>query len=221
MSTLDELGMRYGTDKATNFHGYTPIYEQYFHQLRDEPIVLVEYGVGGYGDPRAGGQSLRMWAEYFPKATIVGVDNQPKALSLVDRVHIVIGDQTDTGVAEDLAATYGAFDIVIDDASHVSNLTIATFKAAWPHIRGGGFYVCEDTFLSYDESFGGQPDPDAPGDETAMQFFRRMADEVNYEVNYTGPHGSDGHGYPDRYHRGYRLQLAHFWPNLVILRKTP
>ena len=222
--TLDELARRYGTDKsaAPNQHAYTPIYERYFTHLRDEPITLVEYGVGGYDAagkpcPTAGGASLRMWADWFPNATIIGVDNCPKILDFEGRnIHIWLGDQADPNVADALAEQFGPFDVVIDDASHLSRLTIATFKATWRHIKPGGFYVCEDTANSYYTWAGpleSSPDPDKPlhnGDQTMMQFFRRFADDVNYR-DYI---------YPAKLWRGYQLEFAHFWHELVILRKA-
>jgi hypothetical protein len=209
MNTLDELALRYGTDKASNGHGYTRIYESYFAHLRDEPIVLVEFGVGGYGDPCAGGASLRMWNDWFPKGRIIGVDDQPKNLHLGPRVDIYRGDQASKGVIN-FIARHGPFDIVIDDASHVNSLTISTFENVWPHIKPGGFYVCEDTCESYKPK--ARQDPDSPlGLPTMMQFFRRLADEVNYEP----------HVYPAEYRCGYDLQFVHFWRWLAILRKQP
>jgi hypothetical protein len=214
MSHLDELGRRHGTDKTT-IHNYTSVYERYFAPLRDDRLTLLEIGVGGYADPQTGGQSLRMWAEYFPKATIIGLDDQPKTLNLPDRVRVYRGDQTDAALIERLVEDYGQLDIVIDDASHICELSIGAFKAVWPHLKPGGLYICEDVFTSYHAGYGGHPDPDHQGgDPTAMQFFRRMADDLNYRTGW----GADA--YPAAFWRGYRLRFAHFWPQLVILGKA-
>ena len=222
-TSLDQLALVHGTDKASNAHAYTPIYEKYFSHLRDEPILLVEYGVGGYdarGVPcsTAGGASLRMWADWLPKATIVGVDNCPKQLDFGGRdIHLYLGDQTDYHIADVIADRHGGFDIVIDDASHLSRQTIDTFRSAWRHLKPGGFYVLEDTANSYYTWAGplhSSNDPDRPlhnGDPTMMQFMRRMADDVNWR-DYV---------YPVQFWRGYKLEFAHFWHELVILRKAP
>ena len=58
--TLTDLAIQHQTDKWGS-HSYTPHYEHHFNHLRDEPINLLEIGVGGYQDPQAGGNSLRMW----------------------------------------------------------------------------------------------------------------------------------------------------------------
>lgn len=214
MSTLDEIGLHHGTDKTTSLHGYTLIYERYFGHLRDEAITLLEYGVGGYGDPHQGGASLRMWADYFGKATVIGVDIERKNLALGERVHVYQGDQGDPLLAEAIEAVHGPLDIVIDDASHEAAPTVAAFKAIWPNIKRGGFYVCEDAGYTYP---GAPTRPGGPltgkfgphDGPTVMRFFERMADDINR------------HGYPAKFWRGYDLEFAHFWRDLVILRKQP
>jgi hypothetical protein len=214
METLNELAIRHHTDKSTEHHAYTLIYERYFSHLRFEPITVVEYGVGGYGDPRAGGESLRMWSDYFDKATVIGIDNQPKTLDLPGRVRVLTGDQADAGLAGRIAEDYGLFDIVIDDASHCSELTIATFAAVWPLVRPGGFYVCEDTWLAYTEL----EDPQGARAQgpTSVQWFKGMVDEVSYRLHWRPTEPL----YPERFWRGYAVEFAHFWPSLVILRKA-
>ena len=61
-------------------------YQRYFPLLRPNGIYaiegtqtsywpsLLEIGVGGEDDARNGGQSLRTWKRFFPKARIVGID---------------------------------------------------------------------------------------------------------------------------------------------------
>ena len=71
--TLDAIGILHGTDKATQHpvvkpsHGYTVYYEWAFHPLRDRDIKLLEIGVGG-------GESIRMWLDYFSRGQIYGLD---------------------------------------------------------------------------------------------------------------------------------------------------
>ena len=40
----------------------------------DEEIKLLEIGVGGYDDPHKGGESLKMWLEFFSKGKIFALD---------------------------------------------------------------------------------------------------------------------------------------------------
>jgi 8-demethyl-8-alpha-L-rhamnosyltetracenomycin-C 2'-O-methyltransferase len=78
---LTALAIKYGTDKWGP-HFYTPIYHELFSAWRDRPIRLLEIGVGGYGFRKVGGSSLSMWAEYFPRGHITGLDIAPKQLDL-------------------------------------------------------------------------------------------------------------------------------------------
>ena len=86
----------------------------------------------------SGGGSLRMWAEYFPKAAIIGVDIYRKNLKLPARVRILQGRQTDGNLLESLCNTYNDIRIIIDDASHVSRNVISTFKTMFPCLANGG-----------------------------------------------------------------------------------
>ena len=142
LDPLTTSALEHGTDKARD-HWYTPHYHKRFESFRDEPITLLEIGVGGYADPNAGGESLAMWRDYFPRATIVGLDIHPKTLDLGERVHIEQGDITDRRVIAHLAETYGPFDVVIDDGSHMCGDVMAAWAYLWEHVSEGGWYVVE------------------------------------------------------------------------------
>ena len=78
---LDALARLLGTDKSSYVHGYTRLYETHFASRRPTVRRLLEIGVGGINswhgyETTEGGQSLRMWRDYFPNAEIVGIDNQ-------------------------------------------------------------------------------------------------------------------------------------------------
>src|SRR5882672_934336 len=92
---LTALAIKHGTDKWGP-HFYTPVYHALFAHLRDRPIRLLEIGIGGYEYNTVGGASLAMWAEYFPRARIVGIDVVPKTLALGPRVTTLEGSQIDT-----------------------------------------------------------------------------------------------------------------------------
>lgn len=209
---LHQLGHRYGTDKAT-IHRYTQIYERYLAPLRAQPLTLLELGVGGYGDPHAGGESLRMWRDYFPRAQIVGVDHQPKQLGIPTRVHIYCGSQDDPDLFERIIERHGPPSIVIDDASHHTKLTVASFEILWPRLASdGGLYIVEDTCCSYHPDYGGHPDPDR---NPLMRFFERLADDANHHTTWAG-HDTN---YPAAFWRGYDPAFVHFWRQLVIIGK--
>jgi mycinamicin biosynthesis methyltransferase MycE-like protein len=75
---LGELAVRYGSDKWGGLHWFARRYEDHFQRLRDEPLRLLEIGIGGYRDPNEGGASLKMWKHYFRRATVLGMDLFPK-----------------------------------------------------------------------------------------------------------------------------------------------
>ena len=63
---LTQLALKYGTDKAS--HRFTRHYNMLFCKGRNDIRRVLEVGVFG-------GASIKMWHEYFPNATIFGVDN--------------------------------------------------------------------------------------------------------------------------------------------------
>jgi len=215
LKTLDEIAIKHGTDKSSLFHNYAVNYEHHFEAMRDQPISFLELGWGGHEDPLKGGESARAWREYFSKAKIAIIDNEEKDPStMVKDVEFVLVSQDNAKELHKLSEGYDGWDIVVDDASHVSSLTIASFKALWEHIKPGGYYVVEDLHSSYhahwytlDEA---NPNPFMNGRKglTAMNFFKRLADEVSYdklEQRYWL-------GYPD-------IESITFYRDIVFVRK--
>jgi hypothetical protein len=121
-------------------------YDELFRGIRDKQITLLEIGVGGYKNPEKGGGSLLMWSEYFPNATIIGLDINEKKINMPSNVTILRGSQVDTNLLNELSIKYGGFDIVIDDGSHITHNTITTFEALQHHTRL--FYIIEDLHMA-------------------------------------------------------------------------
>ena len=185
-STLQELALRHGTDKE-GVHFYSAAYASHLEHLRDRQIRLLEIGVGGYKDPLSGGESLRMWKEYFPNAQIVGLDIYDKSGLAEERIAIVQGDQSDPGVLEDIGVRFGPFDVIIDDGSHISSHVIASFRGLFRYLKVGGIYAIEDLQTSYWEKYGGSSEEDRSG--TSMTFLHGLVDGLNHAefdvVGYT------------------------------------
>lgn len=218
--TLDELAVLHGTDKSSASHNYTPLYERYLPHRSDGS--LLELGWGGHEDPAAGGASARMWRDYLPGWNIDILDIEEKNV-LEDRnfnIHFWLGDQSDKSFTDLIAATSGPFDVIIDDASHVSSLTIASFKNLWPHLKPGGIYVVEDTHSSYHDFYYGKeeaaanPSRSAHGNQTAMHFLKRLADEANF-------HDTEWEWdlFPRQYWLGYEVEAVHFHFNIAFVEK--
>src|SRR5450756_3013790 len=87
---LTRLAIKHGTDKW-GLHFYTPVYHALFTHMRDKPVRLLEIGIGGYSLTKAGGASLAMWADYFPKGHILGIDIVEKKLNLDPRIKVCQG----------------------------------------------------------------------------------------------------------------------------------
>jgi cephalosporin hydroxylase len=132
----DEIALKYGTDKASSFHGYMADYERLLGQ---RPIRrLLELGVSH-------GSSLFMWRDLFPGALIVGVDNQPHC-RLHQRIDIavIIADMANPAQMAAVSKLHGPFDVIIDDGSHRAADTTAAFEELYPAMAKDGIYIVED-----------------------------------------------------------------------------
>jgi Methyltransferase domain len=156
LDPLTRLAIRHGTDKWGP-HFYTPIYHALFSHLRDKAVRLLEIGIGGYRYRSVGGASLSMWAEYFPRGRIVGIDNMAKKLQLDARITTLSGAQDDADFLTRLCDEHGPFDIVIDDGSHVPRHVVASFRVLFPRLADGGLYVIEDVQTTFWPEYGGSP----------------------------------------------------------------
>ena len=171
---LSALARLYGTDKWSDTHAYTPLYQQRLRQRRREDLTLLEIGIGGWTSTD-GGASLRMWSRYLPRARIHGVDIREKRLE-IPRVTTWQGDQGDRTFLLGLLARIGPPDIVVDDGSHLGTDVAAAFSVLFPAMAVGGLYVIEDTHTSYLPDFAGGP-PGHAG--SSMDLVKRLLDAVN------------------------------------------
>jgi SAM-dependent methyltransferase len=139
----------YDTDKAQHTH-YLRNYEEYFQPLIDKDIKLLELGVYKGG-------SLLLWRDYFEKGVIVGLDLNPVELpDESGRIRLYEGQQQDTGLLDRIAKENApeGFDIIIDDCSHIGELTRLSFWHLFDnHLKPGGLYVIEDWSTGYWDSF--------------------------------------------------------------------
>lgn len=175
MLTLNEIGLKAGTDKSTVTHCYLDNYERYLESWRDKEFTLLEIGV-------AGGASIKMWREYFSNAKIFGIDNNPDCAG----EGIFIGSQTDTEFLGKVLAEIGDAQVLIDDAAHYGPYTIETFKYLFPRIAKGGQYYIEDTHCFYDSTYGCAP-PFGEGMSDVFNFFTSLACDVDvHGRGYTG-----------------------------------
>ena len=92
-----------------------------------------------------------MWQDYFGAASrLAFLDIDPNCkIFEVSGVAVEIGDQSDHGFLQNIAAKHGPFDIIIDDGGHKMDQQKASFNGLWAQLYDGGLYVVEDTHTSY------------------------------------------------------------------------
>ena len=206
---LIHLATECGTDKWGG-HLYARHYATHLAHLRDQPIHLLEIGIGGYHHPDQGGQSLRMWKRFFPRATIFGLDLHDKTALAENRIRIFTGSQDDPDVLARIVDAMGHIDVIIDDGSHRSPHVIASFEFLFPHLRDGGIYAVEDTQTSYWPEYGGSSD-DRNTPRTTMGYFKALADGLNHDEI------RDPLYQPPTF--AQHILALHFYHNLIFLEK--
>lgn len=156
MSELGELFAKHATDKGLN--GYTEMYEAILDPIRRLPLNILEIGIGTVipdapwgmhawvGPEYRPGASLRIFRDYCPNATILGLDIQPDTQFTEERIATGMCNSAD---ARDVARFFAwrrdePFDLIVDDANHEPNAQLATFTNFHSRVRPGGHYVIED-----------------------------------------------------------------------------
>jgi hypothetical protein len=135
--TLNDLALKFGTDKSSEGHNYCPFYEQ---TLPKNPKRLLEIGC-------LYGASARMWREWFPQTEVHVLDLfEENTIPDIPGVVFHKGDQRDWRILDQLRKFN--FDVVIDDGSHNSRDQMMTFYGLF----NGGHYYIEDIHCA-DEPF--------------------------------------------------------------------
>jgi tetratricopeptide (TPR) repeat protein len=163
--SLDELGIRLNTDKSSLQHDYLNKYERLFAPMRNHAITVLEIGI-------AQGASLNLWEQFFPKATIVGIDIQERCKRFEGgRKKVEIASQADPEALASLGKKYEP-SIIIDDGSHLADHIVISLEALFPILRAGGLYVVEDLGMH----FGANADRHrGAAQETPQQYLSRLA----------------------------------------------
>jgi cephalosporin hydroxylase len=171
---LQQFGKYFGTDKYDLNHSYAgksylDVYDKYLSDLRKKDINFLEIGVKD-------GESHRMWSHYFTKnSKIYGIDIDPRCkASEKQNIKIFIGSQIDKEVIDSVVKDANdKFDVILDDGSHVNELTIKSFELLFSHLKPGGLYIIEDLGCSYmEESLG---DEIVKGSWPGMQYNKNVS----------------------------------------------
>lgn len=195
--SLNEVGLQFGTDKASNHHNYLVLYEMYMP--KDYPFKILEIGVQN-------GASVKTWEKAYPKAQIVGVDIDPECKQFEsDRVTIEIADQGDDSRMKGICSKYGPFDFIIDDGSHRQRDMRKTFLNLFNYdkaLNPGGWYSVEDLECCYDKFWGG-------GLKSEGSFVEYVKNHVVDELTHYAWGGTNP----------FNLCAIHWYPSVVFIRR--
>lgn len=149
--SLDQIGVKHGTDKSSVHHDYLHFYERLLSPLRhQENATILEIGIYE-------GASLKTWEEFFSRALIIGLDIHPQpTMKQTTRCQIEQADQSNALQILDVGVRRGPFDVVIDDGSHRWDHQIDSFRLLFPFVKAGGYYILEDLDTSYGDSYTAQ-----------------------------------------------------------------
>lgn len=137
---LDELGVKYDTDKSSTGHNYLSTYESWLQGLQVKELLEIGIFKGG---------SLRMWAEYYPDAKIWGIDNDKGWLINEGNIHSELINQGDEGELKVFWELNQLDpDLVIDDGSHKWVDQMVSFFTIFPKLKSGAVYILEDLHSS-------------------------------------------------------------------------
>jgi len=163
-SELCILGGKFGTDKSPlnqtgHRKSFTPVYDIIFQKFKNKKIKLAEIGI-------ADSKSVKMWRNYFKKASIYGFDfnhkfiREGKKLKLPKTFYNYINIKSVTSIKKSLKKFKTKFDIIIDDSTHDENDQIRLVLNSHRFLKKGGIIVLEDV-ESYDE-------------EVELKFFKKL-----------------------------------------------
>jgi hypothetical protein len=149
---------KYGSDKCDQiFHTYSRFYYSIFLPRQNSVKNFLEIGIGTkhlmipiVGSEYQEGASLKSWRDFFPNATIYGLDIDKSLLFEEDRIKCYYVDQSkESSLIETSQQIFqenliNSFDAIIDDGSHMLEHMICSIKTISQFLIRGGIYIIED-----------------------------------------------------------------------------
>jgi len=181
---LMELADKYKTDKGSIKHRYAEVYEFFLKPIKYKARKICEIGI-------AHGASLKAFQDYFPEATIYGIDWEDKSSLDSDTIKTFVADQADRKRLALFAKTYGGdYDIILDDGGHTMAQQQISFGYLFKLVKPGGYYVLEDLHTSltriYGSRFGAEENEKNTSLEMVYKFIRGGKIERHLAVLYDG-----------------------------------
>lgn len=202
---LAEVVGKYTTDKNYPCHNYTRWYNLYFTPIRYNKINLLEIGY-------AYGNSHRAWKDFFKNAEIYSIENNIPENFDIQNDKIFIGDYADTDFLINICNKIeNGFDIIIDDASHISSHQMPAFNILFGKLNKGGIYVLEDLQISFLEQH-----------ENTIDFLKNRIDDIMWHGTYHGY--NDFYSLPQDYIKSLNefeksIETIHFYPGICFVIK--
>jgi hypothetical protein len=145
---------KHGSDKG-RAHNYTTVYSALFQGRWDQPLRLLELGLGSnnpdvpsnmgiFGVP---GASHRGWRELFRNALLYGADVDRGILFQEDRIKTFYCDQSDQSSILELWShpeLRDGVDIIIEDGLHTFEANVSFLEGSLDRLSPGGIYITED-----------------------------------------------------------------------------
>ena len=204
----------FGSDKERQGgHAYGQAYEGLLRKLRYKPVKLLEIGL-------LAGDSLLSWRAYFPFATTIGIDIEPKQHMAGNRTRIYQADQGSGADLTKLCQQEGPFDVILDDGSHYNHHQLFSFRHLFPHLKDGGLYIIEDVQTSFwtgryfNMTWDGAhvADPEFP--QTCYGVFLELAKYLNH-MEFSTTRGTD----PAMMDLGRQIVRIAFEHNIITIWK--
>lgn len=136
--TLQQIGLKYGTDKATH-HKFLNFYELKLKNLRYEKINILEIGF-------LKGNSIKTWIDFFENGIIHSID-----ILDIDFKHDRFKYNKISQDSYELKNMFenNFFDIIIDDGSHMTSHQLKSLELLWDKLKPSGHYIIEDLHTSF------------------------------------------------------------------------
>lgn len=165
-TNLNAICQKFSTDKGSlsprrSDHAYADYYDSIFSRSRHKVLNMMEIGIGSNNSDVKGfmgvdaipGASLRVWREYFPKATIYGADIDSRILFQEERIKTFYVDQTDKESINKLWSEIQKdgpieFDLIVDDGLHTIEAASTFLTESIGKLSVGGTYIVEDLEFS-------------------------------------------------------------------------
>ncbi len=184
--SFKEIFLEHKDNASDKWENYLDIYQIYLEPIIGKNASILEIGVQNGGN-------LQILKKYLHNAKIYGIDiNEDIRKEVLDKeIKTFCFDATKKNlISQNLKDL--TFDVIIDDASHISQDVIQTFEFMFSKVNPGGLYIIEDMHTSYWKEFNG-------GYKVAssqIEYFKNLVDLLNtYHIKADNVNNSNDNNY--------------------------